>query len=72
MTVPASCLIEELFRVHNGKADTLPDVDALRELLDNSDGKALAVTHYGQYWPVTTEEGARVVAELIATFEEQT
>lgn len=65
-------LMFELLRVNLGKTDVPVDVEALRELLDDSNGRALAVCRYGAVWPVLTEEGARVVGELVAAFEEQT
>jgi hypothetical protein len=64
--------MSELLRMRLGKVDVPVDIEALRALLDDSEGKALAVCRGGSPWPALTEEGARVVGELIAAFEEQT
>ena len=68
MTIHRSRLIAELLRIHLQRHDVPCDVDALRCMSSGT----RPLVKFGELWPSTTEDGVRVVNELIATFEEQT
>lgn len=63
--------IAELLRVFLQRHTHPVDDEALRDLMDPTNGEPLVVLPPGAFFPVVTTEGARVCAELIAVWENQ-
>ena len=72
-TVAYSRQIAELLRIALGRKHQPVDDVALRELMHRDERREpLVEMTQGSLYPILTTEGARVVGELIAVFEEQT